>query len=135
MQQHFDRVYDITRQIPAGQVASYGQVAFVAELGSARIVGRAMASLSAGTDVPWHRVINSQGRIAIRKDGKEDSSQRRLLTAEGVFFDATGRIDFASVAWTGPSWAWLAENGYDVEALVMRSQNLRRTGPWQRWHF
>lgn len=94
-----------------------------------------MASLPNGTDVPWHRVLNSQGKIAIRKDGKADSRQQRLLTAEGVFFDRRGHVDFASVAWTGPSWAWLNENGYDVESLVAKSQNLRRIGPWQRWNF
>ena len=129
------RIYDVVRQVPPGQVASYGQIALVAGLGSARIVGRALAVLPSGNDVPWHRVLNSQGKIAERRDGGSDAEQARRLRAEGVFLDGKGRVDFASVAWPGPPWAWLEEQGYDVEELVLKSGGLRRTGPWCRWGF
>ena len=129
-----ERIYSLIEQIPAGQVASYGQIAFLAEAGSARIVGRALARLPESRRLPWHRVINSQGRIADRKDGGEgDLRQKRLLEAEGVIFDVKGRVDFAVVAWPGPAWTWLEAEGFDLDALALRSQGLRRRGPWQRW--
>ena len=133
--QRYARIYDVVRQIPAGEAASYGQVALVAGVGSARIVGRALAELPDGTGVPWHRVLNSQGRISPRKGGGPDPEQRRLLQAEGVYLDRHGRVDFASVAWTGPAWAWLEAEGYDLEELVLRSRQVRRQGPWCRWNF
>ena len=133
--QRYARIYDVVRQIPAGEAASYGQVALVAGVGSARIVGRALAELPDGTGVPWHRVLNSQGRISPRKGGGPDPEQRRLLQAEGIYLDRHGRVDFPSVAWTGPAWAWLEAEGYDLEELVLRSRQVRRQGPWCRWNF
>jgi len=60
-----ERIYTLVRQIPRGRVASYGQIAaMVGHRVDAREVGRAMAVLPAGSDVPWHRVINSQGASA-----------------------------------------------------------------------
>ncbi len=127
-------IYRVVQQVPAGQVATYGQIALVAGAPSARLVGRALARLPAGRrDVPWHRVINSQGRISPRAEGDGTAEQARRLRAEGVLLDAKGRVDFAAVAWTGPSWAWLARNGFDLEELVLRSRARRRTGAWCRW--
>ena len=131
----YARIYAVVRQVPAGEVATYGQIALVADLPSARIVGRALAVLPAGRDVPWHRIVNSQGRISVRRDGKADPEQRRRLRAEGVLFDRRGRVDFARVAWPGPSWVWLAEQGFDVDTLILKSQRLRKTGAWSRWRF
>lgn len=131
-----ERIYELVRQVPAGRVATYGQIAFVAGLPSARMVGRALALLPSGREVPWHRIVNSQGRIAVRAGAASaDAEQARRLRAEGVLLDRSGRVDFASVAWPGPPWAWLAERGYDVEELVLRSGGLRRSGPWRHWAF
>ena len=128
------RIAAVIRQVPAGEVATYGQIAFVLGLGSARIVGRALATLPAGQDLPWHRIINSQGKISDRKDGGGgDLRQRRLLRAEGVHFDSQGRVDFKTVAWQGPGWQWLDSQGFDLEDLALRSQQLRRRGAWCRW--
>ena len=128
------RIPAVIRQVPAGEVATYGQIAFVLGLGSARIVGRALASLPASEDIPWHRIINAQGKISDRKDGGDgDLRQRRLLRAEGVRFDSHGRVDFKTVAWRGPGWKWLESQGFDVEELALRSQQLRRRGAWCRW--
>ena len=134
-QQLHERIYRVVRQIPPGQAASYGQVALVANLPSARMVGRALASLPNGTDVPWHRVINSQGKLAPRSDGKPDSEQRRRLRAEGVRLDRQGRVDLPAVAWTGPTWAFLEAEGYDLEELILKSRHRRRTGIWRRWTY
>lgn len=128
-------IYDLARQVPAGQVASYGQIAFVVSSPSARIVGRAMATLPNGSSVPWHRIVNSAGRLAKRQGGGESPEQRRRLRDEGVFLDAKGRIDLKEHAWPGPSWAWLAAQGIDLEELIVKSGALKRRGIWINWQY
>ena len=130
------RIHEVARQVPRGQVATYGQIALVAGAPSARLVGHAMATLPNGSKVPWQRILNSQGRISPRKEGSDgDWEQRRRLETEGVRFDNKGRVDFAAVAWPGPSLHWLEKNGFDVEEIAMRSQQKRRKGAWCRWRF
>lgn len=102
----FDQVYAVVRQIPPGKVASYGQVA--ALLGhprAARTVGWALAALrdSDGPDVPWQRVINSQGRVSIRHMEHAPEEQQRLLEAEGVEFNHQGKVDWKRFGWQGLS--------------------------------
>jgi methylated-DNA-protein-cysteine methyltransferase-like protein len=63
------------------------------------MVGYAMAALPFGSDVPWHRVINAQGRISIRRDGEPDALQHQLLLDEGITFDKTNRIDLVIFSW------------------------------------
>jgi hypothetical protein len=60
--------------------------------------------------VPWQRVINSQGKISLRKGGGYED-QRRLLEEEGVELDERERIDLKKYRWEGPSAAWLKANG------------------------
>jgi methylated-DNA-protein-cysteine methyltransferase-like protein len=129
-----ERIYQVARQIPVGQVGTYGQIALVAGANSARRVGRAMAVLPAGSDVPWHRVINSQGKISIRRQGGADPEQKRRLRTEGVWLDRQGRVDLPAVAWPGPSLQWLEANGYDIEDLILRSQRKGRRGAWVNWN-
>ncbi|SVB16069.1 uncharacterized protein METZ01_LOCUS168923 [marine metagenome] len=105
-----ETIYRVVRTIPSGVVATYGQVATVVGCGP-RLVGYAMASLPAGSDIPWQRVINSQGRISVRSDGMPDSRQRRLLVGEGVVFDARGKVDLNQFGWDGPDWALVHEAG------------------------
>lgn len=101
----YRRVYDVVRRIPAGKVATYGQIAHL--LGSplaARGVGYALAHLPEGTDVPWQRVINRAGQISPRGIGSAPGDhQRALLEAEGVRFDAAGRVDLRTFLWEGPA--------------------------------
>lgn len=96
--------YSLIRQIPPGRVATYGQVARCAgHPRHARHVGQSLRALSADDGaVPWHRVVNSQGRISPRGIDGTDDLQYRLLEAEGVQFDATGRIDLARFGWKPP---------------------------------
>jgi methylated-DNA-protein-cysteine methyltransferase-like protein len=109
-------VWKVVRQIPSGQVSTYGQVAdyIPAPAGisaedykafRARWTGYAMAACP--PDVPWQRVINSQGKISIRRGAEE---QRRLLEAEGVQFDSRERVDLKRYGWPGPSPDWLRDN-------------------------
>jgi len=100
----FDRVYAVVRMIPAGKVASYGQIA--ALLGhprAARTVGWALNALRDNDidDVPWQRVINSQGRISISRADLGAELQQALLEEEGVEFDPRGYVDLKRFGWEG----------------------------------
>jgi methylated-DNA-protein-cysteine methyltransferase-like protein len=103
IENQFDQVYALVREIPRGKVASYGQIArWLGWPRGARTVGWALRALHTD-DVPWHRVVNSQGRVSLRDD---DGLQRALLEAEGVVFDTAGRIDMKVYGWTGPLIPW-----------------------------
>jgi methylated-DNA-protein-cysteine methyltransferase related protein len=99
----YERIWAVVRRIPAGRVATYGQVARLAGLGgAARLVGYALHALpEAGNRVPWQRVINSQGRISQRGLGGPEQVQKRLLEREGVRFDGRERVDLARYGWSG----------------------------------
>jgi methylated-DNA-protein-cysteine methyltransferase-like protein len=95
----FPRVYDIVRQVPRGKVTTYGDVSQLVGQGcDARVVGYAMAACP--DDVPWQRVINSQGKISLKGDAAQ--KQRLRLEAEGIAFDARGKIDLNRFRWAGP---------------------------------
>jgi methylated-DNA-protein-cysteine methyltransferase-like protein len=97
------QVYAVVRRVPPGYVTTYGDVATL--LGSPRVarqVGYALAALQ-DDDVPWQRVINAQGRISFRGDVVRAELQRAKLEAEGVAFDADGRVaDFDQKRWKYP---------------------------------
>jgi methylated-DNA-protein-cysteine methyltransferase related protein len=112
-------VWDIVRQVPPGNVTTYGYVASLIpppigmDAGDyrswgARWVGGAMASCP--IDVPWQRVINAQGKISLRA-GSGGSRQRELLEEEGVDFDDRQRVDLTHYAWDGPGDDWLRAHG------------------------
>lgn len=98
----YPRIYRVVRRIPRGRVATYGQVAELAGLaGNARQVGYALHALDEGTwegkVVPWHRVINAQGRISL--DSYAGEIQTQLLKREGVELDPRGRVDLKRFRW------------------------------------
>jgi|TARA_Y100000780_G_scaffold142079_1_gene128335 methylated-DNA-protein-cysteine methyltransferase-like protein len=103
-------IYEVVKTIPVGVVATYGQVAAIVGCGP-RLVGYALASLPAGMDVPWQRVINSQGKISTRSDGAADPRQRQALIREGIVFSLKGTVDLKRFGWDGPDWDWLYERG------------------------
>ena len=92
----YERIYLVVQQIPARQVATYGQIAAIVGRGcTARMVGYAMSALKVDDVItPWQRVINRQGKISPRTDGEGNLLQRALLEAEGVCFDSQQQIDF-----------------------------------------
>ena len=106
----FERVYQLVRQVPPGRVTSYGAIArMLGHPRAARTVGWALHSLPEGSDVPWHRVINSQGRISTSCREHSADLQRALLEAEGVEFDAHGYVDWDRFGWAGLSWPEVEE--------------------------
>jgi methylated-DNA-protein-cysteine methyltransferase related protein len=98
-----ERVYDIVRQIPPGRVTTYSAVAtLVYSPRAARAVGQALkAGLWGAEEVPWQRVINSQGRVSFRGDVARVELQRALLEREGIVFGAGGRVDLERYGWWG----------------------------------
>jgi methylated-DNA-protein-cysteine methyltransferase-like protein len=97
--------------IPPGRVTTYGQIAREVGRCSARNVGYAMSAVSAESDVPWHRVINSRGSISIRSNGEPSAAQRQMLESEGVVFNAGGVVDLERFAWRGASTIAEQDNG------------------------
>lgn len=96
---HSARILRTVRRIPHGAVATYGQVAREAGLGRrARLVGQALRHLPEGSDVPWHRVVNAQGRISLPEASDSGRLQRARLEEEGVVF-TDGAIDLARFGW------------------------------------
>ncbi len=96
----YEPYYEVVRLIPEGRVATYGQVAFLAgRPGRARHVGRALRSLPEEHDVPWHRVLNAQGRISQRGLGDSEHLQRILLEGEGVRFSDAGIVSLKRFRW------------------------------------
>lgn len=93
-------IWDVVRRIPRGRVASYGQVADLAGLaGHARLAGYALHA-SAADALPWHRVVNAEGRLSLaRTDPSSGMTQRLRLEREGVRFDARGRVDMTRHRW------------------------------------
>ena len=103
----YDRIYLVIRQVPSGQVASYGDIATVVGGGcDARTVGYALADMPDGHEIPWQRVVNREGAISTR-----GLRQRELLEAEGITFDAQNRIVMARHRWPGPSAEWATAHG------------------------
>jgi methylated-DNA-protein-cysteine methyltransferase related protein len=96
----YARIYAVVRRIPRGCVATYGQIARLAGLPRhARMVGYALHNLPADSGVPWHRVVNAQGRISLRTGGDWGDVQEGLLRSEGVEL-CGGRINLRRFRWS-----------------------------------
>jgi methylated-DNA-protein-cysteine methyltransferase-like protein len=93
------RIWALVCAIPAGWVATYGQIAALAGLPRrARLVGHALSQLPTVTPVPWHRVINARGGISFPKGSESYRLQQALLLAEGVEFTGE-QIDLNRFRW------------------------------------
>jgi exosortase len=109
LQKWRSRIRLVVASIPAGRVSTYGRVAELADLPRrARLVGRILARLPAGSRLPWHRVVAAGGRIATRggrsRDGSDDSGaglQYQRLRAEDVPFRGE-RVDLRRCGWPDP---------------------------------
>ena len=98
----YDRIYEIVRLIPKGQVATYGQIAELANLaGKARVVGYALYRVDMQVlDIPWQRVVNAKGKVSLSpwRFGT-DYLQRSLLESEGIIFNGADQIDLRKYLW------------------------------------
>ncbi len=103
MDTFYQRVYDLVRQIPYGRVMTYGQIAvLLGKPTASRAVGYALHRTPNGQQIPWQRVINSQGKISPRGAGDklhEPPLQRVLLESEGIEFNALGKIRLEQYRW------------------------------------
>jgi methylated-DNA-protein-cysteine methyltransferase related protein len=95
----YDRIYKVVRRVPRGRVATYGQIAELAQASGPRQVGYALHSLPEGHDLPWHRVINARGEISLDAGLGGGGLQRALLEAEKIVFDKKGRVDLKKYQW------------------------------------
>jgi methylated-DNA-protein-cysteine methyltransferase related protein len=98
----YQRIYALIRQVPAGKVTTYGQVARRVGGCTPRLVGYALAALRSSKDeseVPWQRVINRQGKISPHGDGFGSAIQRQLLEDEGITFSVDGVVDLDTYGW------------------------------------
>ena len=120
---YFEKAWELVRQIPEGKVSTYGRIAGYLsppagmserayQVRGARMVGGAMAACP--EDVPWQRVINSQGKVSQRKGGGGEQ-QRILLEAEGVRFNEQERVDLSAFGWEGPSPEWLQKQAQQLD--------------------
>nr|WP_312683963.1 MGMT family protein [Stenotrophomonas chelatiphaga] len=86
-----ERILAVIRAIPAGQVMGYGQVAARAGLpGRARLTARVLG-MNEDPDLPWHRVLRADGRIAMPEGSRGWREQSQRLRAEGVVVER-GRV-------------------------------------------
>ncbi|MCH8074005.1 MAG: methylated-DNA--[protein]-cysteine S-methyltransferase [Proteobacteria bacterium] len=113
-QYRIERIWATVCDVPAGSVASYGQIAEIAGIPrGARQVGHALRQLPGKTDVPWHRVVRSSGRIAFDQGSRAYNRQVKRLMMEDVVI-LEGRIDMQQYRWQPdldellwkPSAAW-----------------------------
>lgn len=124
-----ESVWEIVRQVPSGKVTTYGQISSMIpppegmllkdfDAFAPRWVGGAMVNCPA--DVPWQRVINSQGKISPRP-GAED--QKLLLLQEGIKFNDREKVNLSIYGWNGPDQEWCFRHGYDLPKQIPGRQS------------
>lgn len=101
----FDRwvkaVWQVVQGIPRGHVLTYGEVARLAGMSrAARRVSQAMRRAPKGMELPWHRVVNAQGKISFPEDSTGFRRQKDRLESEGVVF-LNGKIDLDRFGYQG----------------------------------
>jgi methylated-DNA-protein-cysteine methyltransferase-like protein len=128
------QVFLIVREVPSGRVTTYGQLAEMIphpvgmeppdyERIRARWVGRAMHRAPA--DIPWHRVINSQGKISLPAGSRSAAIQRMRLEAEGITFGRGGAVNLEKYGWDGPDLLWVQEHGLNPPRSLSGSEPIQ----------
>lgn len=91
--------WQVLARVPAGHVITYGQLAELAGLPrQARWVGRLLSQLPADSGLPWHRVVNAQGRLSLPPHHPGAEEQAARLRAEGVFLQ-DGKLNLTRYRW------------------------------------
>jgi methylated-DNA-protein-cysteine methyltransferase-like protein len=106
-------IHDLIREVPKGEVASYGMIASLIAGAGPRQVARAMRT--APDDIKWYRIITSSGAMADHSGAEE---QRRRLKKEGVTFKKNGAVDWTAHRWRGPSQKWIDKSGRDIHDIM-----------------
>lgn len=90
----WEKIYEFVKKIPKGKVMTYGQIASALDIKDTRKIGWALHA-NKSSEVPCHRVVNKEGKLAenFAFNGKEE--QQRRLEAEGIKFDKNGYVDLA----------------------------------------
>lgn len=96
---YIDAVYDVAREVPKGRVTTYGIIAAVLGLGSARMVGWALNKCKPGDKVPAHRVVNSKGELSGRNSFPTPTAMQERLEREGVKVKKDKVVDFKKLVW------------------------------------
>jgi methylated-DNA-protein-cysteine methyltransferase related protein len=111
MSNFYEQVYAVVRRIPRGKVSSYGRIAqMLGRPRAARAVGYALNALKdkqndpGYANIPWQRVINSQGRISIVNRENSANRQAELLREEGVVVSEELRVNLDVFLWQGLHW-------------------------------
>ena len=95
----YQRVINIIKSIPAGKVATYGQIAeYSGNSHASRQVAYILHSSSRKQNLPWHRVVNSKGSISL-KPGYGYELQKEMLKGEGIIFNKNDHIDLKLFLW------------------------------------
>ncbi len=94
-------VWKVVAEIPTGHVLTYGEVARLAGMPrAARRVSQALRNAPRKMELPWHRVINAQGKISFQKDSSGWRRQKELLEVEGIVF-LNGKIELEKYGYRG----------------------------------
>ena len=89
-----EKVYEIIKSIPKGKVATYGQIAeYLGNKNLSRVVGNILHNNPDPANIPCHRVVNSNGKVATAFAFGGEKAQRALLEKEGIVFEQNGKID------------------------------------------
>ncbi|MFL0801723.1 MAG: MGMT family protein [Agarilytica sp.] len=95
-----ESIYQILSQVPSGKVVTYGYLAKLAGLGNAaRFAGTTLKKLPKDTKLPWHRVVNAQGKISFPESHPGFERQKSLLMSESVCFKKNGKVDLGIFLW------------------------------------
>ncbi|PCH85182.1 MAG: cysteine methyltransferase [Piscirickettsiaceae bacterium] len=96
---NYQKIWAIVSSIPKGGVLTYGQVATKSGLPRrARLVGVALRLAPSSMNLPWHRVVNAQGKISFPPDSEKYKCQQQRLQEEGVVF-MSGAINLDCYGW------------------------------------
>jgi methylated-DNA-protein-cysteine methyltransferase related protein len=99
-EQRREAIYLALAQIPKGKVITYGNLAKLAGMpNGARLAGRLMCGLPANSRLPWHRVINSQGKLSLPENSEPYREQIKRLEKEGVKV-SNGKIQLSVYAYS-----------------------------------
>lgn len=88
----FEKVYEVVKKIPKGKVMTYGQIANILGTKDARKVGFALHA-NKSKEIPCHRVVNKDGRLAKNFAFDGEVEQQRRLEAEGIVFEKDSFVD------------------------------------------